>query len=719
MSLLTQVQAQYNQLARPKAISHRPDLAHRVHVLSQYSNETVGAELDEYADYAKVYQVYTWVHKAISKIAEAIMPLPVRVVDADDEVKGGHPVSELLAYVNDTMNPAELWNRWTIHMLLGGESFSEFALDSRGRPVEIWPRRPDEIKVRKDKSPERLLYPRVAGYIYGDMADDLIQPENMWHSRFFNPLNPWRGLAPIRAVREGLVIDMFAQAWSKAFLKRGARPDYALIAPSGITATEREEYEFKLIEKFSGQDGWHKPIILEDGITDIKTFSYPPKDIEWLEQRKFARDEVGGIFGVPDEVMGYGRDTYENMDAAHRWFWLLTLIPFIGHRDTGLTHFFTKVRPMLKPGERIATDLSSVGVLQEDIAPKIQSAKELWGMGVPYNTIDEKLGLGIGPVPGGEIGYLPLALLPIGASPVPAPEGGQRHWLIEAAKQVHHSLPAPTKQAVPEYGSPRHEAIWKAFVARLTPHERGMQRLLKREFQRQQNNALAALRERQATAWAEVIKEQQDLPSVYELFNLKDENAAIADAFFPLLLAAYTEFGQNQLDDLAAGVVFDQGAATMNAIRRFSTRFANDINMTTQARMVEELRAILLEAQEGGWSIPEIQGAIHDRISEVFNVRKSDYETERIARTEMNRVANDGALDGMRQSGVVKYKAWLAALDNRTRPSHVEAHFRYQEEPIPLEAMFEVGSCSGPGPGRTGCLEEDIFCRCTVMPVII
>jgi hypothetical protein len=42
---------------------------------------------------------------------------------------------------------------------------------------------------------------------------------------------------------------------------------------------------------------------------------------------------------------------------------------------------------------------------------------------------------------------------------------------------------------------------------------------------------------------------------------------------------------------------------------------------------------------------------VYDRISQVYNVRKADYETERIARTEMIKAANMGAQEGMRQSG--------------------------------------------------------------------
>jgi HK97 family phage portal protein len=401
-----------------KAISYKPELEGRVHILSQEAGQAV-AELEGYTDYCQVYGVYTWVRKAIDKIADNLAPLPVRVVEGDGEALDDHAISRLLATGNDSTNPADLWRRWVVHMMLGGEAFLE-VVGSRpgggGKPLELWPRRPDWVKVLPDVAPERRLYPRVAGYLYsqeGGRDEVAIEPEAMVHSRFYNPLSPWRGLAPIAAVREGITIDLFAQAWSKRFLKQGARPDYAVIAPEGITRTEREDLQAQLMQEYSGAENWHKPIVLEQRITDIRPFSFAPKDIEWLEQRKFSRDEVGAIFGVPDEIMGFGRDTYENFETALKVLWVLTLVPLAGHRDMSLTHFFSRVRADLKPGQRIETDLSAVGVLQEDIGPKLEHASRLWAMAVPFNVIDERLKLGIGPIPGGDVGYLPYALMPL------------------------------------------------------------------------------------------------------------------------------------------------------------------------------------------------------------------------------------------------------------------------------------------------------------------
>lgn len=407
MNLLARVRDQLNSMnGKPKAVSHNPDLAGREHVYRQGYNQVVMA-LDNYADYARVYEAYTWAHKAIRLVAENLAGLPVRVVDGSDKELLAHPISELLAYVNDEQTPIDLWGMYTVSMMLAGEAPYELVPDKGGRPVEIWLRRPDRVAVVPDAT--RLEYPTAAGYIF-EVEEVPTQPiaiDAPWmiFDKFYNPTNPWRGLAPIHAVREGITIDMFAQAWSKGFLKNNTRPDFAIIAPQGITKSERDDYEARFIVKHRGAENAHLPVILEQGVTDIKTLSFPPKDIEWLQQREFARDEVGAIFGVPDELMGFGKDTYENFQTALTVFWTLTMMPLIRRRDTVLTHHFQRYG-WLRPTERVATDYSDVGVLREDLTPKIDQAVKLWAMGVPFNTLDESLGLGIGRVAGGEIGYL-------------------------------------------------------------------------------------------------------------------------------------------------------------------------------------------------------------------------------------------------------------------------------------------------------------------------
>ncbi len=403
---LNGVRKQREQWAKaPKQPAAKPNLTERQPVSNYGGTETPGIT-DGYESYAGAYRSYVWVRKAIDEKTKNIASLPVRVVDANDKPLDNHVVSQLLRRGNDQMPMSQVWAHWLTSMDLGGEGPLEIIDDMRGNPLWLWPRRPDMVFVRPDNTPERANYPSVAGYVlmpeqHGGKPVD-VPAEGLIFSKYHNPLNPWRGLAPITAVRAGIMIDVYAQVWQKTFFQKGARPDFGIIAPQGITQTEKERIKAEIMRNHSGAANWFEPIVLEEGVTDIKPFSFPPSDMEWVQQKEFSRNEVGAIFGVPDEVMGFGRDTYENFGTAIEAFWTLTLRPLCQLRDETLTHFFTVRRPLLAPGERIETDLSGIGALQEDLLPKVDAASKLWAMGAPFNQLDEQLGLGVGPIENGE-----------------------------------------------------------------------------------------------------------------------------------------------------------------------------------------------------------------------------------------------------------------------------------------------------------------------------
>jgi hypothetical protein len=64
-------------------------------------------------------------------------------------------------------------------------------------------------------------------------------------------------------------------------------------------------------------------------------------------------------------------------------------------------------------------------------------------------------------------------------------------------------------------------------------------------------------------------------------------------------------------------------------------------------------------------------------------------------------------------------KGWLAALDENTRETHIEAAREYDDSgAIALDEDFYVGDGHGQAPGQIGSAEEDINCRCSIYPVI-
>ena len=148
---------------------------------------------------------------------------------------------------------------------------------------------------------------------------------------------------------------------------------------------------------------------------------------------------------------------------------------------------------------------------------------------------------------------------------------------------------------------------------------------------------------------------------------------------------------QKQLDQFA-----------LEWIKLRSLTLAKSINKTT----LEALRTQLALGFEAGESIQQLTKRIEGYFTENAKTR-----AETISRTEVIAASNRGAQDRYQKEGVQK-KEWFSAPD--ARPTHLEANGQI----VSINDNFRVGAGSGPGPGQIGLPEEDINCRCTILPVI-
>ena len=643
-----------------------------------------------------------WVRKAIDEKAKNIVSLPVRVVDANGKALDNHVVSLLLRRGNDQLTMSQIWAAWLTSMDLGGEGPLEIIDDLRGNPLWLWPRRPDYVLVKADADPDRANYPSVAGYVVmpeqnGGKPID-VPAENMIFTRYHNPLSIWRGLAPITAVRASIVIDVYAQAWSKTFFQKGARPDFGIIAPQGITATEKERIKAEIMHQHSGN--WFEPIVLEEGVTDIKPFSFPPSDMEWVQQRELTRNEIGAIFGVPDEVMGFGRDTYENYGKAVEAFWTLTLRPLVQYRDETLTHFFTARRPLLAPGERIETDLSGIGVLQEDLLPKVDAASKLWAMGAPFNQLDEQLRLGIGPIPNGEFpnGQDPavaqqmaeLAALAVqgNGNGAPADDGTDDTQNEQEAQQGG-------KSAVPfsMTGLTTRDG-WlstKAMMLATTPADDDAVERIIAELERRGELAIARAFREQAAGILPPNADELDLWQLMQYVNQRivmpqPAVDAIARTLYDAA-GAGVNIALDQLDRI--GIGFDYTLVNTRAqgwARQYSYELIAGINDTT--------RQSVQQAVERWYGNGEPLQALVDDLAPTFDRKRARL----IASTETTRAAARGTYTGFKESGVVtgivfktskdeRVCAWCGSLDGKI--ISIDGGAFYDELPAELQAKLK------------------------------
>ena len=347
--------------------------------------------------------------RAISQVTRAAASVPWRLFrGAGGRAEGGrqaletHALLDLLARPNPMMARAEFIEAVTGYLLIAGNSYIE-AAPAGAEPRELWPLRPDRMKVIAGKTglPKGFVF-TVGGAERRWEADPVTGASPILHLKTFNPLDDFYGLSP--AEPAGFAIDQRNEAdkWNMALLQNGARPSGALVyEPKDGAAANLGDEQFARLkreigEQYAGARNAGRPMLLDGGLT-WREMSLSPKDMDFLETRNAASRDVAQAFGVPSQLLGIpGDNTYSNYQEARLALWEETVIPLLCHLRDELNAWLA---PLFGEGLTLDFDLDEVSALalrREKTWARLQAADFL--------TVNEKRGLtGLSPLPEGDV----------------------------------------------------------------------------------------------------------------------------------------------------------------------------------------------------------------------------------------------------------------------------------------------------------------------------
>lgn len=153
------------------------------------------------------------------------------------------------------------------------------------------------------------------------------------------------------------------------------------------------------------------------------------------------------------------------------------------------------------------------------------------------------------------------------------------------------------------------------------------------------------------------------------------------------------------------------------ALMWIRTMVANKVTPIINTTQRDALR-IIREAVEQGWQyglgVREVAGLVMEGI-----IRRggelSQYRAEMIARTETHTAAQAAGFEAAGSLGLTLRKEWVAAEDDRTRPSHNDAN----GQTVGHSDDYNVGghACQYPGDPSLP-PEESINCRCASVSIV-
>ena len=267
------------------------------------------------------------------------------------------------------------------YLLLWGAAFWGIERNEAGAIGEVWPLRPDRMKVLPD---EREY---VRGFVYenmvalGDSTVAYLPDEIAWF-RHFNPNDEFTGISSVAPVLTTIEMAAEAASFNRNFFANSATPgDIAVTTDQTPTEEEAEAFLTRWEERFQGTRRSHRPILLSRGM-DLKRMGLSHRDMEFIAGLKWSVEEVSRVFGVPKAFLAdLTEATLANINAEERFFWRNTILPELRLISDELNRSLT---PRFgSPSElRIVFDTGAIDALKESENDRVERLVSLVGAGV-------------------------------------------------------------------------------------------------------------------------------------------------------------------------------------------------------------------------------------------------------------------------------------------------------------------------------------------------
>ncbi len=620
------------------------------------------------------YRSHIAVYRCVTELAGAVASVPwvlkrERPDGGTEEAPYTHPGWQLLRKANPRMSWSQMIEGVAVCILLAGNHYS--LVTTSGRRVELYRLRPDRVEVIPGRDGPR-------GYVYRVGTEEFTYlPEEIVHHLFYDPGSDFYGLSPLRAAARVVDTDNATVDWNRFSMRNRTRPDGLVNVKAPLSEAQHATLLKQIEEQRSGSANARRIIVVSGGEATFVPMSLTPVELDFVNSHKMSERDVCVAFGLHPEALGLTEATYENKKWAIRAMWegpVLRLLKII--RD-GYNLRFQEIW-----GEDLFLDfdLSETPAVIGARRDKAEEARIYWGMGVPLNQLNIELGLDLEEVPGGDIGYLPMNLLPVGRSGDAGSRSGKgpgrRSYDTDALKDAYwRSVDRP-------------KVAWERKIADLVRARFAEERKEAVSYAKNGGRDLDPVIDAHAKGWTETLTASWQ--AIVEFFG--------NDVFHELYPERARPTGQMR-QDLWTGAV-------ASYVARIVAQEVTQITAATKRALREEIAAGII-ANEG---TAEIARRIRRAYGEWMGEGEVPFETSRaytIARTEVHGAASYGLHVGARESGAFTRKRWLTTRDGRER----EMHAIIDGEERALDERYSNGLLFPGDPD--GEAAEVINCRCT------
>lgn len=269
------------------------------------------------------------VYSCIRVLAETIGSLPLIVYKkrrgaTGSDIASDHPVYELLYSLPNEEMTTVTWREQQLgNQVISGNCYSVITFGNRGHPVDLYPIPWTDCQPFRDQSDGKIKYRLM------DRGKPEIYPaEKVFHVPGLG-FDGLMGYSPVRMGAESIGVGIAAAEFSARFYGQGMNIGGVLEYPEAMSDTAFSRLKEDMEARGAGLANSWKPLILEEG-AKYNRIPMPLADAQFIESRKFTRDEICGLFRVPPHMIAnLERSTNNNIEHQGIEFVKYSLVPYL------------------------------------------------------------------------------------------------------------------------------------------------------------------------------------------------------------------------------------------------------------------------------------------------------------------------------------------------------------------------------------------------------
>ena len=319
------------------------------------------------------YRTSVPVYRAIKLRSDAVARARLKVyrLDSDDELEWvgeADPVQGLLDRVNQDWTRSRMWRAVETYLCLWGQSFRWINKGGSPDPAawEIWPLRPDKVKVMVAKDGT------IEGYINDPHGSRFAMlPDEVIWDRYFNPQDHFKGQSPLLAGLSSVQMQLDMLESNHQIFKHGILTSNLAFFLSEMTTPEEVDlFHDRLADRYSGVGNAQRPFVAK-APASVQNLGISNRDMEFIQGIQLAKEHVADIFGIPEEMYaGAQHPTFSNREAAIKDFYANTVTQEWDLLASEMQEQFVPMLPRAYRDVILRFDTKEIAEMQESLTDR-------------------------------------------------------------------------------------------------------------------------------------------------------------------------------------------------------------------------------------------------------------------------------------------------------------------------------------------------------------